>query len=314
MLAPFLPAQFDKKNIPKVAFTPLFVSYTIFFFITSIFAGKMQGNMLFLVVGFFGRIIQGIGVGLLQTAQFGAICGFLISAFLSYVLGFIGPFAFFGMVFLVFGVFQNQLINFVNVNESNLNERKPSISTMEPVIRQSFKEVNRDTLKDSNIHPYLRNEGAIQTLIYDSVQQQPDTQQNNDQQLLYKSIIQTQTPSQQEDIQEQLLVKSNINNLQQKDSYDNLNYFHVLGTSRGLFAFLDHVWITMLGFTISGLASPFTIVPPYKELENSLVKYDSQKKFDPEAVQDVVSGLFNSAYALGGITGPTFGGYRLCSF
>ena len=57
---------------------------------------------------------------------------------------------------------------------------------------------------------------------------------------------------------------------------------------------------------ISGASSPFTVIPPYKELENCLDAYED-KKFDPEAIQDVVSALFNSSYALGGITGPLFG-------
>ena len=65
------------------------------------------------------------------------------------------------------------------------------------------------------------------------------------------------------------------------------------------------------------MASPFTIVPPYKELENSLEKYTTARerkgerplKFDPEEVQNIVSGLFNSAYAFGCIYGPLFGGY-----
>ena len=68
------------------------------------------------------------------------------------------------------------------------------------------------------------------------------------------------------------------------------------------------LWITMVGFTISGFGSPFTIIPAYKELENSLQVYEGKYNFNPEEVQDVVSGLFNSAYAMGGITGPLFGG------
>ena len=43
------------------------------------------------------------------------------------------------------------------------------------------------------------------------------------------------------------------------------------------------VWITIAGFFLSGLASPFTIVPPYKELESCLSVYKN-KNFDPEVV------------------------------
>jgi hypothetical protein len=63
----------------------------------------------------------------------------------------------------------------------------------------------------------------------------------------------------------------------------------------------------MLGFGISGLMSPLTIVPPYKELELCLDAWG--KKFNPDDVQDVVSALFNAAYAVGGIVGPVFGSY-----
>ena len=59
---------------------------------------------------------------------------------------------------------------------------------------------------------------------------------------------------------------------------------------------------------ISGLASPFSIIPPYSELEDTL-KSQKVKNYNPQQVQDIVSGLFNSAYALGSIGGPLFGGY-----
>lgn len=59
---------------------------------------------------------------------------------------------------------------------------------------------------------------------------------------------------------------------------------------------------------VTGLASPFSIIPPYSELEYCLESY-KDKKFHPEEVQDIVSGVFNSAYAFGSIGGPLFGGY-----
>ena len=45
----------------------------------------------------------------------------------------------------------------------------------------------------------------------------------------------------------------------------------------------DIIWITVVGFAITGLASPFSIIPPYKEIENCLEIYED-KKFDPEKV------------------------------
>lgn len=64
----------------------------------------------------------------------------------------------------------------------------------------------------------------------------------------------------------------------------------------------------MIGLAISGMGSPWTIVPAYRELENSLDVYEN-KNFDPEEVQDIISALFNATYALGGIVGPIFGAY-----
>ena len=56
------------------------------------------------------------------------------------------------------------------------------------------------------------------------------------------------------------------------------------------------------------MASPMTIIPPYKELELCLSAYKG-KNFETEAIQDVDSGVFNTAYAMGGIVGPLFGYY-----
>ena len=64
----------------------------------------------------------------------------------------------------------------------------------------------------------------------------------------------------------------------------------------------------MAGFCLSGLASPLTIVPPYRELEKFLGVYKN-KRFEPERVQDIVSAIYNTTYALGGIIGPLFGYY-----
>lgn len=58
---------------------------------------------------------------------------------------------------------------------------------------------------------------------------------------------------------------------------------YLIGPSK-FFGLPEKIWITMLGFVISGLASPFTIVPPYKELENSLAKYEGKKNFNPDTV------------------------------
>lgn len=64
----------------------------------------------------------------------------------------------------------------------------------------------------------------------------------------------------------------------------------------------------MIGFVISGFACPFTIIPPYRELELCLASW-KDKNFNPDDVQDIVSGVFNTAYAFGGLSGPMFGFY-----
>ena len=60
------------------------------------------------------------------------------------------------------------------------------------------------------------------------------------------------------------------------------------------------------GYIISGLTSPFSLVAPYSEMYQSLSVYQD-KSFDPQEVADVVSGLYNALYALGGVFGPIYG-------
>ena len=88
------------------------------------------------MIGFSGRILEGVGAGLLQTAAYGealsqnrenqnsvvawletAAClgnmaGLLIASFLCYVIGFIGPFAFVGIICVLLTIFMNSCIEF----------------------------------------------------------------------------------------------------------------------------------------------------------------------------------------------------------
>ncbi|CDW88200.1 major facilitator superfamily [Stylonychia lemnae] len=155
ILSPILPEQLIHRGVSNALFTPLYMQYLPFntyircfniaFLFSSLLAGKYQGRIgrklmlrvglflqfiaallyismsfieqvaYFLFLGFFARTLQGIGAGLLQTAAFGGFIGLLISSFLSYAIGFIGPFA--------LCVFQDKLINFVNTP----NEKKQII-------------------------------------------------------------------------------------------------------------------------------------------------------------------------------------------
>lgn len=49
------------------------------------------------------------------------------------------------------------------------------------------------------------------------------------------------------------------------------------------FGIPELLYITIIGFHITGLASPFSIIPPYSELEYCLEAY-KDKNFDPEEV------------------------------
>ncbi|CDW77432.1 permeases of the major facilitator superfamily [Stylonychia lemnae] len=68
------------------------------------------------------------------------------------------------------------------------------------------------------------------------------------------------------------------------------------------------IYVTMIGLAIAGLASPFSIIAPYSEMEQCLSIHKT-KRFNPHEVADMVSAIFNSSYALGSIAGPLFGGY-----
>ena len=79
----------------------------------------------------------------------------------------------------------------------------------------------------------------------------------------------------------------------------------LVGSSRILYL-PDNIWVLVAGYIISGLTSPFSLVAPYSEIQQSLSVYHD-KNFDPSAVSDIVSGLYNALYALGGVIGPIFG-------
>ena len=97
---------------------------------------KAGDEILFLTLGFTGRILEGVGAGMLHTAAYGealaqnrenqnsivawletAACignmaGLLFASFLCYFVGFVGPFAFFGLICLLLTAFMNYLIEF----------------------------------------------------------------------------------------------------------------------------------------------------------------------------------------------------------
>ena len=101
LVAPFLPEQLREKKVDELYYAPLFVSYGVTLFLASLLAGHYQfsrsatlrvgtllhavscgcfislkyiktgDETLFLTLGFAGRILEGVGAGMLQTAAYG---------------------------------------------------------------------------------------------------------------------------------------------------------------------------------------------------------------------------------------------------
>ena len=95
--APFFPEQFEIRGVPELYFAPMFISYSVTLLISSIYTANLMqkwgrapilriGSALqamscvliialawtekpisFLILGFLGRIVEGIGAGLMQT-------------------------------------------------------------------------------------------------------------------------------------------------------------------------------------------------------------------------------------------------------
>ena len=108
-----------------------------------------------------GRIIQGIGAGLMQTAalgevtaqnkedegkivgyiefseEFGCFASLYFDAFFGHLFGFIGPFALFGSIFLLFTIFQNKFIDFLPPIDEKI-QNKDEIKLSKILNSQSF--------------------------------------------------------------------------------------------------------------------------------------------------------------------------------
>jgi MFS family permease len=96
--APFFPEQFEMRHVPELYFAPMFISYSVTLLMSSVCTANLMqkwgrapilriGSTLqamscvliialvwteepisFLILGFLGRIIEGIGAGLMQTS------------------------------------------------------------------------------------------------------------------------------------------------------------------------------------------------------------------------------------------------------
>ncbi|CDW77465.1 permeases of the major facilitator superfamily [Stylonychia lemnae] len=397
-----LQGKFGRRIMVRIAMILQFIAALSFISLSYISSVRM-----FLIVGFTGRAIQGTGAGLYQTAgthilsnqllilayselliQFphiqrklvstmeigavmGGFVGLVISAFLSFTVGFVGPFSFCGMTFLFFGLFQDKLIKFVDQISNNTT------------IQNSFDHADRQSINSS---------------LLEHQQQQAYKQLMKDNEIKYQSLNDKDLEIRQLK-DEEISFGENYAIFKEKQNpvivkkFDKIYYSDVIFTKRGFFACLtivinlqtfyytdtilaDHlkqryglspsvislvyaiqqvgfmttapitpnivhkfslvgvvictqtlqglaallvgpsqflglhetISLTLIGFVISGLSSPFSIIPPYSELEYCLSAHKG-KNFNPQEVQDIVSGVFNSAYALGSIGGPLFGGY-----
>ena len=66
---------------------------------------------------------------------------------------------------------------------------------------------------------------------------------------------------------------------------------------------------TAIGLGIAGLTAPFILIPSYPELQHAMVNNEDGKRYDPDQLSDILSGLFNSAFSLGTIVGPITASY-----
>jgi hypothetical protein len=58
-------------------------------------------------------------VGILEfSAEFGNMGGLLFGAFFGHFFGYIGPLAAMGILFTLFAIFQNKLVDFIDPNEA----------------------------------------------------------------------------------------------------------------------------------------------------------------------------------------------------
>ncbi|CDW73779.1 permeases of the major facilitator superfamily [Stylonychia lemnae] len=74
------------------------------------------------------------------------------------------------------------------------------------------------------------------------------------------------------------------------------------------FGIPEKIYIMTIGLLLTGIASPYNLITPFSILSQT-VESKKNKNYNSEQVQDIISGLFNSFYAIGGISGPIFGGY-----
>ncbi|CDW71415.1 permeases of the major facilitator superfamily [Stylonychia lemnae] len=166
ILAPFLPDQMKDKGIPNYYYAPIFTAYTVCFFITSLIIGKYQASIgrskvlrlgcicqvvaagcfiainyidqatAFVIIGFIGRSIEGVGAGFIQTAAYGELMiqfqddqNKIVS-----IMEFAG-----GIVFFVYAAFQGVLIKFVDVDplkESRVRHNSSFTSWVQPNLRK----------------------------------------------------------------------------------------------------------------------------------------------------------------------------------
>ncbi|CDW81898.1 permeases of the major facilitator superfamily [Stylonychia lemnae] len=66
---------------------------------------------------------------------------------------------------------------------------------------------------------------------------------------------------------------------------------------------------TAIGLGIAGFSAPFITIPSYPELRHAMINNEDGKRYDPDQLSNILSGLFNSAFSLGTIVGPITASY-----
>ena len=82
------------------------------------------------------------------SEEFGQFAGLLFGAFFSHLFGFVGPFAFMGIVFTVFAIIHNSIINFEKTGPLSLAVIKDDNIEMAFVQKSSSPEDIKDMIEN----------------------------------------------------------------------------------------------------------------------------------------------------------------------
>eukprot|EP00347_Sterkiella_histriomuscorum_P018430 403345538 len=392
ILAPFFPEQLKLRGINDHYFAPLFTSYSVFFFLTCLSAGRFilpnLGRSKTLRIGLILHVLacicfvlifytnehqtelmqqykdqENMIVGYLTfSGVFGNMLGMIFSSFLSFFIGVKGPFACFGIIFLIFSIFLNQLIHFVQFEDHSHEIFNIQVTNIyqQPFIIHSYavKRYSSSSMIDDNEVIQQQNSQQVQGNNNSDTQTKADVkkkQAKKYQDLTYREVLKnrravfaflsialslslwtfidtTLTEKLQQDFQLKpylvclfyslqcagfLITSTQVHKIIKRAHPIKIIIVAFLFQSLGVFLMgpseklsLPNLMIfTAIGLVIAGFSSPFISVPSYPEMQHALLNSDDGKRYDPDQLSDILSGLFNSAYSFGTILGPITASY-----